>query len=115
MSLTHYAQMIENDNFVYYDYGEDENMKKYGQKTPPSIDLGKIKNIPTALFIGNYDELGDVKDNEFVKANLGENSLQLTKYIEGGHMTFLIGKNSDYMNDVFDFIKKNESLDELNA
>ena len=26
-------------------------------------------------------------------------------------MTFLVGKNSDYMNDVFDFIKKNESVD----
>ena len=67
MSLTHYAQMITNDNFAYFDYGEEENMKKYGQKTPPNIDLGKIKNIPTALFIGNYDELGDVKDNEFIK------------------------------------------------
>ena len=84
-------------------------MKRYGQKTPPNIDLGKITDFPTALFIGNYDELADVKDNEFIKSSLGDNSLQLTKYLEGGHLTFLLGKNSDYMEDVIDFIMKYET------
>lgn len=46
-------------------------MKKYRQKTPPAIDIGKITDIPTALFIGNYDELADVTDNKWIKSNLG--------------------------------------------
>lgn len=41
-SLEHFAQLMENKEkaeFTHFDYGEEENMKKYGQKDAPEYDL----------------------------------------------------------------------------
>lgn len=37
--LLHYSQEIGSKRFEHYDLGPDENMKKYGQDTPPEIDV----------------------------------------------------------------------------
>jgi lysosomal acid lipase/cholesteryl ester hydrolase len=37
--FAHYGQMVNSGNFQRYDFGEYENKKKYGQKTPPMIDM----------------------------------------------------------------------------
>ena len=36
-SVKHYKQLMQKKSFEYFDYGKDENLKKYGQETPPSI------------------------------------------------------------------------------
>ena len=51
----HYAQSITTKTFREYDYGKDENIKRYGQNPPPDIPLYNIKNMKIALFVGEAD------------------------------------------------------------
>ena len=51
--LIHFAQEAWSGNFAAFDYGSSENMKRYGQSTPPIYDLKQIANIPIALFVGD--------------------------------------------------------------
>jgi len=50
--LSHYAQIINGGDFVRYDYGKDENHKRYGRDTPPKYDLTNIDKVPVAMFVG---------------------------------------------------------------
>ena len=65
-SLMHYAQVIQSKKFQKYDWGKKTNLVKYGQDSPPEIDLTKIDKVPTALFVGTQDDLGDVDDNHWL-------------------------------------------------
>ncbi|KAH9520009.1 hypothetical protein Btru_071465 [Bulinus truncatus] len=60
--LQHWAQCISSKNFQRYDYGSaDENVKHYGQPTPPLYDPKKV-NVPVAIFRGDQDWLADTTD-----------------------------------------------------
>lgn len=53
----HYAQEIhENGKFQHFDYGEKENLKRYGQSHPPEYDLSVISS-KVALFYAQNDWL----------------------------------------------------------
>jgi len=64
-NMDHWAQAEKNGKFQMYDYGcgifSCENQKRYGQKQPPQFDLTKVK-VPTALYYGDHDTLGNPKD-----------------------------------------------------
>eukprot|EP00604_Paraphysomonas_vestita_P002626 CAMPEP_0174818000 /NCGR_PEP_ID=MMETSP1107-20130205/591_1 /TAXON_ID=36770 /ORGANISM="Paraphysomonas vestita, Strain GFlagA" /LENGTH=345 /DNA_ID=CAMNT_0016029271 /DNA_START=188 /DNA_END=1225 /DNA_ORIENTATION=+ len=61
-NMKHWIQGVLNPTFQKYDFGTDElNIQHYGTSTPPSYDLSKLV-IPTALFSGSHDYLGDPKD-----------------------------------------------------
>jgi len=62
-NIAHFAQLVRSTSFRQYDYGKDENMKQYGQPTPPDFDLSVLK-VPVALFTGGQDDLSDPKDVE---------------------------------------------------
>lgn len=102
-ALDHTLQVYINKRFQYYDYGAQENMEKYGTETPPLIDLSKISGVPIALMVGTTDLLGDLKDNEWLKEQLGSNVRYFNTY-EAGHITFFIGKDVSYLNDVVDVL-----------
>ena len=98
-SLIHYKQLIEsnkhNPKFQKFDFGLVENLKKYGQKSPPAYDLNLIRS-PVRSFIGVDDLLGDTVDNSFVTAHLqslGKDYKEYT-YENCGHATFLIAKDA---------------------
>ena len=60
--LAHYSQEIAFGKFSRYDYGTTANMKVYGTKTPPEVDLTAIKSVPIAYFVGKQDALANVAD-----------------------------------------------------
>ncbi|XP_059093434.1 lipase 3-like [Tigriopus californicus] len=61
-TFVHYAQLfLDKDRFARYDYGPVRNQLEYGQDTPPEYDLSKV-SAPTALFVGNADDLADPVD-----------------------------------------------------
>ena len=37
----HFAQMILQDKFQAFDWGEEENINKYNNTHPPQVDLGR--------------------------------------------------------------------------
>lgn len=54
-----------------FDYGSTENMKVYGQTTPPSYDVTKINNSNIILYTGLNDRLADPTDvDKITKLNI---------------------------------------------
>lgn len=104
-SLQHFTQLLVSNRFAYYDYGEEENQKKYGQDTAPSIDISKISSVPIALFVGKSDELATVTDAEWIVKNLGYNAMKHYEEVEGGHLSFLLAKDMSYFDGVLKFIE----------
>jgi lysosomal acid lipase/cholesteryl ester hydrolase len=51
----HFRQLILSGNFHKYNFGFEENFKRYGSMEPPIYDLGKITKVPLALFCGTGD------------------------------------------------------------
>lgn len=75
--LSHYMQLIHNgvdgkghlfNKFDYLDAAV--NQQKYGQPTPPVVDLTKISKVPIGMFVGKKDPLGDPQDTQFLRDQL---------------------------------------------
>uniref|UniRef100_A0A2C9JRX8 Lipase n=1 Tax=Biomphalaria glabrata TaxID=6526 RepID=A0A2C9JRX8_BIOGL len=68
--MLHWGQAINSKNFQHYDYGSaSENMKHYGQPTPPLYDPRKVK-VPVAIFRGDQDWLADPADVKWLLPQL---------------------------------------------
>ena len=57
--------MFDSGYFLRYDHGKTQNMKKYGQQTPPAYNLTNI-DFPIALFSGAEDGLARPDDVEWL-------------------------------------------------
>ncbi|XP_047002450.1 lipase 1-like isoform X1 [Schistocerca americana] len=53
-STIHFRQLIKSGQFRMYDYGEEDNMKQYGQPEPPLFDLSQI-TAPISIHYGHKD------------------------------------------------------------
>eukprot|EP01126_Amoeba_proteus_P065947 TRINITY_DN9464_c0_g1_i1.p1 TRINITY_DN9464_c0_g1~~TRINITY_DN9464_c0_g1_i1.p1 ORF type:complete len:257 (-),score=49.38 TRINITY_DN9464_c0_g1_i1:120-890(-) len=66
-NVVHWSQEIRKNTFGKYDYGcgifDCENLKHYGQTTPPQYNLSALK-LPVALYYGGDDTLADPLDVE---------------------------------------------------
>jgi len=103
--MNYWHQLLNTNKFEMYDFGEKENMKKYGQKTPPVYDLGKI-TVPVYLHAGSYDELADPEDVERLNSELtGSPKVVLDTY-EYGHLTFLWNKDTVFIDKVLGYLKE---------
>ncbi|XP_077484873.1 tear acid lipase-like protein [Amblyomma americanum] len=71
-NVRHYSQVYQAKNFVMYDHGALENMKRYGKTKPPPYPLERIR-LPVALFSSLGDTVADKKDVEDLVARLGSN------------------------------------------
>lgn len=96
-TFVHYTQLFlkGNDAFDRYDWGPEENMVRYGQVDPPPMDFSLI-TTPTALFVGDSDDLATVADNEVLASrlpNLLEN--HLVDYSGWTHGEFIMGLDAD--------------------
>ena len=104
-SIIHYGQIYNNKRFAYYDYGsKEENLKRYRQEVPPEIPLHDISEVPIALFVGTNDQISDVEDSRKLKDVLG--SVISYQEVEYDHLSFLIGKDMSYFDDVLSLIQK---------
>ena len=94
MNLDHFRQLVINGKYCKYDYGPEKNMEKYGSEIPPDYDLSKI-TVPTALFSGSRDWLGDPKDLENLKSVLPKDTIVLENNEEDmAHCDFVWGIGS---------------------
>uniref|UniRef100_A0A183FA35 DDE_Tnp_1_7 domain-containing protein n=1 Tax=Heligmosomoides polygyrus TaxID=6339 RepID=A0A183FA35_HELPZ len=60
-NLLHWVQVVKSRKLQKFDYGEEGNIREYGEKTPPVYDLRKIRT-PTYLYWSKDDILADVDD-----------------------------------------------------
>jgi gastric triacylglycerol lipase len=101
----HFVQMVQNDDFQKYDFrNETENLRRYGQKTPPVLNLSNV-DAEVHLYVGRFDELADLQDFEILIGKLnGTKKISVTE-IEGGHATFLWGKNMTFLEQILQQIR----------
>jgi lysosomal acid lipase/cholesteryl ester hydrolase len=95
-TVTHFAQEIhENGNFQQFDYGEEENLKRYGQKLPPLYDVDNIR-VPVALFYATNDWLAGPLDVKSLYNKLERISIGLFKvpFDNFNHVDFLWGNDA---------------------
>ena len=104
--LIHFIQIIENKKFIFFDYKKEANFHIYNQIVPPEYDFSKIKEIPIILIGGEKDKLSTREDIKWLLNELNKNVIY-AKIIENmGHLSFLIGKDFTWFNDVLNIIKK---------
>jgi hypothetical protein len=79
--------------FVQYDYGQRENMERYGSRKPPSYNISNI-SAPIAIFFGGYDFLAHREDAKTLAKQL-PNLLELYQvpYKEFTHLDFTYGRD----------------------
>ena len=91
-----YAQLhlLENE-FRKFDFGEKENMVRYGTEIPPSYDLSKI-TAPVALFVGDKDDLACPADVDYLVTQLPNVIHHEVVDFDGWtHLDFSIGIDAD--------------------
>ncbi|KAK8398846.1 hypothetical protein O3P69_004144 [Scylla paramamosain] len=59
--LTHLMQIVRSKRFQAFDFGERENLVRYGSPIPPRYSLASVK-IPVGLFWSDNDWVVDPKD-----------------------------------------------------
>jgi pimeloyl-ACP methyl ester carboxylesterase len=106
-NMIHFAQGVQSNTFQAYDYGSpDKNQQHYNQTTPPAYDIGAMK-VPTAIFSGGEDWLGDPEDVNYILDNI--HSLVFKKYIpDYNHIDFVwaLTANKLIYPDLLDQMKK---------
>jgi hypothetical protein len=99
----HFGQIKSSGNFAQYDYMSPEaNMAHYNQTLPPVIDLTKISDsVPIAFYVGTDDDLATVKNAEWARAQIGEETVFSFNVVSDfGHSTFNYGKDRSYLDDI---------------
>ncbi|KAL5581776.1 hypothetical protein UlMin_014218 [Ulmus minor] len=99
-NLVHIAQMIRGGAIAMYDYGnEADNMKQYGQSTPPIYNMSNIPNeLPLFLAYGGQDTLSDPNDVHTLLGSLknhdGDKLVALFRD-NYAHADFVMGVNAN--------------------
>lgn len=104
-NLTHFRQNVQTGRFAKFDFGKEENLKKYGSELPPEYDLTKISGTPIALFCGLKDKCASKEDYQWTKEQLGDNVVFYKEY-EIGHMAFLMPESMEHILEMLTLMKK---------
>lgn len=87
-SISHFSQLLEHKDdtkFTQFDYGTEENQKRYGQDTPPLYPIENIK-LPVLIYYGENDLLSTEDNNELLISELP--NVKGRKLKEYGHITY---------------------------
>jgi hypothetical protein len=69
------------------------------KRTTDLIPINTISSVPIAMFVGNVDKLADPQDALWAYKEIGTPVVFYKEY-DAGHLTFMIGKDMSYFNDV---------------
>ena len=104
-NLAHWRQIKISGKFQKYDHGTQENLKKYGQETPPEYSLEKATG-DIMLFVTTADKTANVEDAQLLFDQLKKSKATVKiGYYPGGHVTFIMGKELYFLNDLMKFFE----------
>ncbi|KAK9151533.1 hypothetical protein Syun_009842 [Stephania yunnanensis] len=98
-NVIHLSQMLRGNTISMFDYGsDDENMKHYGQSTPPAYNMKSIPtDLPLYLAYGGQDALSDPNDVQVLLQDLTnhEGDGIVVQYREDyAHADYVMGVNA---------------------
>ena len=114
-TIVHLGTMVnagkgDGKNLSFFDWHDEKlNMELYGSKTPPIIDIFGPEKIPMVIFAGVGDKIVNIEDVRRVKEGFKGN-LKHYQELEGDHLSFFIGKDMTYVDDMITQIKKELKL-----
>lgn len=90
-------QLMQSKKPSLYDFGLEENLLRYGQSSPPLMNLTKAgqAGVPISMFSMKHDMMLSVEESRKIKDALGD-SVEYTE-LDGGHMTYMVAKDVSYM------------------
>ncbi|EAT34385.1 AAEL013365-PA [Aedes aegypti] len=92
--VLHYIQLFNARNFQQYDFGSEENLKRYGTAQPPSYPLHKI-TAPTYIYYGESDNLNQPADLDALAERLPNLQLKFKVPVRRwNHVDFLYGNGA---------------------
>ena len=101
-AFIHFKKNMNADAFRRYDYGKDENIRRYNQSYPPEYDLQDI-TVPTVIFYGLKDRLVNHDDIEYVQAKMINTIIDVKAYPKLGHLSFQVGKDASFIEDLLHY------------
>ncbi|KAJ0989553.1 hypothetical protein J5N97_007909 [Dioscorea zingiberensis] len=89
-NMIHLAQMIRMGTITKFDYNnEEENMKHYGQATPPPYNMSSIPiDFPLFIAYGGKDKLSDVQDVKHLLEVLKSHNIKILYQENYAHFDF---------------------------
>ncbi|RZB77476.1 Abhydro lipase domain containing protein, partial [Asbolus verrucosus] len=104
----HYGQQIKHGGFSQFDFGAEENMKKYGTETPPPYDFSKI-SAPVAVYYAVNDGVVPYEDVQTIISQLPNVANDyVVPYDNFNHVAFV------YATDILDLVY-NELMNAMEA
>ena len=106
-SYVHYRKNRKFNKFCRFDYGVNRNLLYYGKETPPDYELECI-TVPCVVIYGAEDKLVNDKDIEYIRKRMKNSIKDVRKYKNMGHISFQVGKEVKWLDDILLYIKENE-------
>jgi len=109
-NVIHFVQLFTSGKFQAYDYGEKENLFRYGTTTPMEYPLDNYSSkVRTHLIAGSLDETVPAMDLERLCNELGTNC-NTFDILEGyTHYSFLIGKGYEHIEKLIQYADEDSS------
>lgn len=102
--LQHFFQSARSGQATYFDYGSQVNLETYGSETPPPIPFEDTEN-DIGIFASSIDASVSLEDNEEYIDVIGDNLVLFNQY-DITHLSFVIGRDMSFLEDIDDFFSE---------
>lgn len=103
-AVLHYTQNMKEARFQEWAPDYHTFLDIGNKRTTDLIPIDTISSVPIAMFVGKEDTLADPEDAEWAYRTIGSPVVHYQE-IDGGHLTFMIGKDMSWFNDVMTLIE----------
>lgn len=109
-SINHFKQLLMTGEFKKYDFENDEeNLKAYGQPSPPHYNINNISGFKIILICGTQDLLASPTDYTWLAQELSKrNNVDFTEY-DLGHLGLMMPVDKTNIDYIFDMITRNSN------
>ncbi|GBP50491.1 Lipase 1 [Eumeta japonica] len=91
--LVHYAQGVLSREFCQFDYGQQENLRRYGRAQPPAYPIERV-STPVSLVYSTADWLAHPDDVDELYARLGNVvDIHRVPHDKFNHLDFILAKD----------------------
>jgi len=107
-NVNHWVQFYETKEYAHFDYGKEENLKRYGEELPPKYDISKFKDYKIKSFVtsSNADPFSKEEDCHSVFSLIDKKYLKTKHLFNYNHLDYLWSRKAttDLYHEVLKFL-----------